>query len=100
MFYIIMVAVEDESVQKDGVVALVYNVGPQPNVDRVGIWQGSKLLRSLPIRCNSLHYCYDNDSLRPLISMGMIVVGEQIRARVRPQFGKNSMFFCRRSLLY
>ena len=83
-----MVLAEIESAQKDGVVGVVYNVGDEPNIDRHGIWQGSKLLRALPLRINAIHYCYDNHVVRSVLSLGMLMVGEQIRARVRTHYGR------------
>jgi hypothetical protein len=87
-----MVGTESESAQKDGIVALIYNVGKSPHIDRVGVWQGSRILRTMPVRVNAMHYCYDNPIVKSILSLGMLVVGEEIRARIRPHFGKYTTF--------
>lgn len=88
MFYVTMAGVESEHAQKVGVVGLVYNVGTHPFIDRVGVWQGARLMKSLPLRWNAVHYCYNNPVLRSLISFGMMIIGEELRPRVRPHSGK------------
>ena len=87
MFYIMMTALEDEQTQKLGIVMVGYNCGPNRTVDRKSAFAIQSLRRHLPMRMVSIHYCYDDFKMRPMMTIAMLVMGASQRVRFRAHFG-------------
>ena len=91
-WYQVMTALEDEEVQKKGVVFIAYEVGR-----RLGqakhfndiIKSRSIAEDGLPFRVVSMHLCYNSLTLRTAISLIHQVSGSEFRVRFRHHFGSN-----------
>ena len=82
-----MSAMKDLETQKRGVVGIAYNVGPECVKDRQAVWRNAKICSVLPMRFAAMHYCYDDPSVRMLLSLAMFVFERSIRFRCRTHFG-------------
>ena len=86
-----MVAMEDEEAQKRGAVIVVYLIGKKevsPPDGGVNIWKIPTVANiALPIRMNSVHICYDNANLRPVLSFAIHALDTFARVRCRSHFG-------------
>jgi hypothetical protein len=80
---------DDEDAQKKGVVAVVYSLGPSrmDENDLALTREGARIMQTLPVRFASLHYCFDDAMLHPVVSLAKLVVGTSTRLRFRDHFG-------------
>ncbi|CAJ1944447.1 unnamed protein product [Cylindrotheca closterium] len=85
LFYSMMVHLEDEEIQKKGVVSIVYLVGSQ--IDRQAAWAEPRLMSIMPMRECAVHICYDNVLLSPIVALARFAVGTLTRLRMRTNFG-------------
>jgi hypothetical protein len=93
MWYQTMGLVQQEDVQRKGVVVVLYSVGLPPSAvfDFEFMRMGSSLPRALPIRL-VLHYCYDDYRLTPVINLTRFGTGKNARLRFRTHFGECCCF--------
>mmetsp|Transcript_3602 Transcript_3602/g.8225 ORF Transcript_3602/g.8225 Transcript_3602/m.8225 type:complete len:437 (+) Transcript_3602:64-1374(+) len=85
LFYAMMVYLEDEEIQKNGVVSIVYLVGSQ--IDRQAAWAEPRLMSTMPMRECAVHICYDNVLISPIVALARFAVGTLTRLRMRTYFG-------------
>ena len=85
-----MVALQDEEMQQNGVVALFYNVGfgVTPHIDKDLFFSSPRISNSLPLRFVARHYCYDNMKLKPVLSLLRVNIETNGRVRFRAHFGE------------
>ena len=96
-WYAIMQTLEnDESIQKKGVVNIIYNVDNDQDEDRFHYTKkdlelmvdASFINDCLPFRYASMHFCYNNPRLKPLMNVIHYAVGTEARIRFRAHYGK------------
>jgi hypothetical protein len=80
---------DDEDVQKRGFVNCMYCVGASLNFDLWLIRKWGRLRRTLPVRSNSLHVCYNDPRVVPVVSLGMFIMQTHIRVRFRAHYGSD-----------
>lgn len=80
-----MVYLEDEELQKKGVVSIVYLVGTQ--IDRQAAWAEPRLMATMPMRECAVHICYDNILMSPIVALARFAVGTFTRLRMRTYYG-------------
>jgi hypothetical protein len=83
----VQVALEDVSVQKNGVVAVIYNVGYFSIVDHFDR-EGTNLLlqvafHALPMRVAGVHHCFTSKVYEIILPITLFFFGPEIRARHR-----------------
>ena len=86
-----MVFTEDEDIQKRGYVILTYLGTLRRKIsthDRSLVWTLPKVLRAFPSRVTSIHICYDDPWIGPLITLGRLAADTITRVRVRLHYGK------------
>ena len=90
-----MAMLDDESNQRKGFIFIVYNVGLQAmsTMDFELMRISSIMVYCLPARISALHYCFNDEKLRPAMAVAQAVVGTQMRIRFRSHSGKISEFF-------
>jgi hypothetical protein len=81
-----MVLTENEEIQKKGVVAIVYLVGSQ--IDRQAAWAEPRLMSSMPVLEKSIHICYNNPFIRPIVTLAQFALGTLSRVRTRLHYGR------------
>jgi hypothetical protein len=86
--YIVMVALQDQETQQNGIVMVGFNCGKDRVVDRPAAWSILKITKVLPIRIVGIHFCYDAFLVRPMMSLAMLVMGAHRRVRFRAHYGK------------
>lgn len=87
---VLMFALRDEDTQKNGIVAIVYNVGcDKSQSDRASVMANTELVSSLPLRFTALHYCYDDEKQRALFFVAMFFLRRNERLRCRFHFGSD-----------
>jgi hypothetical protein len=84
---VLMFALKDVETQKRGIVAIPYNVGPSHTKDRQAVWKNALLVSVLPLRFTGVHYCYDDEKLRAVIFVAMVVFQKAARIRTRFHLG-------------
>jgi hypothetical protein len=84
---VLMLALKDIDTQKNGVVAIPYNVGSGKTKDRQAILKNAQLVTTLPLRFTAVHYCYDDEKLRGLFYVAMYVFQKAARIRCRFHLG-------------
>ena len=95
-WYAVMKAVEnDESIQKKGVVNIMYNVDNDheerfhyTKKDLELMVDASFINDCLPFKYASMHFCYNNPRLKPLMNVIQYAVGTEARIRFRAHYGK------------
>ena len=89
-----MSAAEDEVTQQTGIIVIMYNIGSVGLNDfqPATMAAGSAMLRVLPIRYSSFHYCFSDPRIRGITAIIMIGAGSQNRARFRLHEGKIRYF--------
>jgi hypothetical protein len=90
IWYLVMFTLmDDEDAQKNGIVAVIYNVGQFRReavaLDLTKDWP--RIMRTLPLRLVGFHYCFDDAALHPAASLAKLVVGTNTRLRFRVHFG-------------
>jgi hypothetical protein len=93
LYYLLMAAGEEEETQQKGIVGIIVNIGKNRAPMLAAPTRSSRkipaLINSLPCRLSALHFCIDDaTAATKWISMGMVVLGSRVRARVRIHKGK------------
>jgi hypothetical protein len=85
-----MACSQDEEVQKRGVVFIAYLVGSFSALqcDRSVIKQVTKLDAAVPLRVASLHRCYSDPLMSPLLNFAAFRYDTSTRTRFRTHKGK------------
>jgi len=83
IYMVTMYALKDEETQKNGIVLIAYNVGKGKTRDRQAMLKSGQLMFSLPIRFAGVHYCYDDEKMKPLFYIAMYAVQKAARLRCR-----------------
>jgi hypothetical protein len=87
-----MAASEDEKTQKNGMVAILVNIGKNRATRSFGtsVRKIAELLSFLPCRFGAVHFCVDDPAASTqLISMAIFVLGShRVGARVRLHKGE------------
>ena len=80
---------KDIDLQRKGMVDILYNVGvtTQGKVFADMAAKAYLLRDGLPFRMAALHYCFDNKSLAPAMSLVQLIIGKEARARFRAHLG-------------
>jgi hypothetical protein len=88
-WYTVMTAMEDVNTQRLGLATVLYNVGfhRHRKQDIEFLLNSTFLSESLPIRYASMHFCYDDIRLLPLISAMQLITGKEARIRFRSHYG-------------
>ena len=84
---VLMFALKDTDTQKNGVVAIAYNVGSGKTKDRQAVFKNAQLVSALPLRFTGVHYCYDDEKLRGLFYVAMYIFQKAARVRCRFHLG-------------
>lgn len=81
----------DEDSQRNGWVAIVYNVGPYhlEYFDRELYSRYLKVLKVLPFRIVGYHSCFNDLKLRTVTPFTLLLMGKETRARYRSHVGKS-----------
>jgi hypothetical protein len=79
---------ESEDAQRNGFVLVVFGMGPRAQADRVSLWKIMYILRSLPTRVGSIHYCYDDPEAKAVADLAIMALDPKSRARFRTHYGK------------
>lgn len=85
-WYLLESSLEQESVQKNGFVALIYDDGPfsAQEFDRKIPARSSKMVREcLPIRCAAVHFMFDSKVFEYVLPIMMFMMGKRLRQRLR-----------------
>lgn len=78
----------DEDSQRQGVVGLIYYVGPSnAKQDQEVFYELPKLLEWLPIWYSGLHMCYNSPVIRALAPIIKLAIGTARRVRLRMHQG-------------
>lgn len=90
---------DDPEAQKNGVVAVIYNLGPFSSgvFNRSRTRHGSNLFKVLPVTIVGLHFCYDDIRFRMMWGVAMMFIGKAMRLRSRDHEG--SHVECRYALM-
>jgi hypothetical protein len=92
-FYNAMMMTDDVETQRKGVVAIMYTMGQgQPRRSAKGIntvWKFGIMFRSLPLPLSSIHFCYDNHSWRPTMSILQLTADLFLRLRFKAHRGES-----------
>lgn len=92
-WYLNMVLLQDDETQKSGIVFVVHNAGSLRSIENVNsIRYGMGVRQGIPHRIMCVHYCFDDQALRPFLSGMRMLAGKRIRSRFRPHFGTASDF--------
>mmetsp|Transcript_7006 Transcript_7006/g.12988 ORF Transcript_7006/g.12988 Transcript_7006/m.12988 type:complete len:344 (+) Transcript_7006:749-1780(+) len=78
---------ESEDAQRNGVVLVVFSMGIKSQADRDSLWKVMFILRSLPTRVASIHYCYDDPGARSVADLALLALDPKSRARFRTHYG-------------
>jgi hypothetical protein len=91
MFYTFMSFTQDEEVQKNGVVMVGYIVGSLSSMqlDRSLLKQVTKLIPVTPLRIASLHRCYSDNRLSPLLNFAAFHDNTFTQTRTQTHKGKD-----------
>lgn len=87
-YYIVDSTAREEETQKNGFVTVFWNIGPKGLTPSVGLFQKLHSIRlAMPHRMCGLHYCFDDKSLRPLLSGLRYFFDKHARERFRVHYG-------------
>jgi hypothetical protein len=89
-WYLISTVVSEESQesQRNGFVLVVFGMGPRAQADRNTLWKLMYVLRSLPTRVASVHFCYDDLEAKAIANLAVVALDRKSRARFRTHYGK------------
>jgi hypothetical protein len=80
---------EDEELQINGVVDVVYCIGMDNMEQCFGLLTSeTHKLKNLPFRVGGIHFCYNNAILKPAMTVLQFLAGKYIRLRSRIHPGK------------
>lgn len=82
--------IEDEDIQKKGVVYIVHHINAQVQQRSLGltICVVKILFRIMPVKKMGTHLCTDSAAVRPLTTMALSLMKPSDRVRYRCHFGK------------
>jgi hypothetical protein len=81
---------DDAEAQKLGVVGIPYLVDTTlQHTDLQILQKTGKLRNALPVRFKSVHVCYSDPRMLPIVSSIMFIVGKHTRVRFRAHYGSN-----------
>jgi hypothetical protein len=83
-----IVSEESEMAQRNGFVLVIFGMGPRAQVDRLALWKLMYILRSLPTRVASVHFCYDDPEAEGIANLAVMALDRKSRARFRTHYGK------------
>ncbi|CAJ1958684.1 unnamed protein product [Cylindrotheca closterium] len=86
-WYTIFLALQDVQTQKNGFVMIGFNTGKNRVMDRGAAWAVQKIARLIPMRMSSIHFCYDALTMKPMMTVAMMVMGARRRVRFRSHYG-------------
>ncbi|OEU10380.1 hypothetical protein FRACYDRAFT_247420 [Fragilariopsis cylindrus CCMP1102] len=102
-FYFLNTLLKNDEFQKKGIVMIVYMVGlnmTNYNNHIINSDNSTAVIRdniqsrrqkSMPIKLNAIHICYNNNNIRPLIAMQKLYVfSKSHRERLRSHFGNHN----------
>jgi len=85
IYYLTMVMVQqDENVQKQGLVGVVYSMAPEgatPSFDAETVSAASLLRNALPARYAAIHYCFNHDSFHRYVNCDRAALDRDTRPR-------------------
>lgn len=90
-FYTIMLALQDVQTQQNGFVMVGFNTGKNRVMDRGAAWAIQKISRLIPMRIASIHFCYDSFTMKPMMTVAMMIMGARRRVRFRAHYGENDL---------
>ena len=82
-----MMSARDVTTQKNGIVAVVYNVDNPKEVDEKLVASVPKMLEVLPIRVVSVHRCFSDEKFVSTIEMANMQLEKRFRTRARGHLG-------------
>jgi hypothetical protein len=80
---------EPEEAQRNGFVLVIFGMGPRAQADRTSLWKIMYIVRSLPSRVASIHFCYDDPEAKNLANLAIMALDRKSRARFRTHYGKS-----------
>ena len=90
VFYLVMVATDDEETQKKGVCVVVNSVAGEfveGKTDLRTVISGPWCVRALPQRVCAIHQCFEDPSHRAIVNFSMRFLPPSVRAKVKVHFG-------------
>jgi hypothetical protein len=89
-WYLISTIVSEESQesQRNGFVLVIFGMGRRAQADRDTLWKLMYILRSLPTRVASVHFCYDDLEAKAIANLVVVALDRKSRARFRTHYGK------------
>ena len=90
MWYISMSMVEDENVQRRGIVGLGYSVGQVNNwtSDFEMVRRIISFLGAVPLRLLAIYTCFDSQRIKSVVDVAVHMLDAFLRARFRAFHGK------------
>ncbi|CAJ1934427.1 unnamed protein product [Cylindrotheca closterium] len=88
-YYMTTTASQEEETQKKGFIIVVYNVGPKGDeIPTLGLLKKIHSIRlAVPHKMFGMHFCFDDKSLRPVVSGFRYFLDKRARNRFRAHFG-------------
>lgn len=83
-----IVSEEPQEALRNGFVLVVFGMGPRAQADRDSLWKLMYILRSLPARVASVHFCYDDLEAKAIANLAVMALDRKSRARFRTHYGK------------
>ena len=85
-YYVMKLEEDNKDTQRKGIVWITYNVGGPYELGhkyRQLVWRGAHAGQALPMKIVGVHYCLHDPSLRPFLSLLVLAIGRDQRARFR-----------------
>eukprot|EP00934_Nitzschia_sp_Nitz4_P007116 Nitzschia sp. Nitz4//scaffold44_size153857//139141//140676//NITZ4_002748-RA/size153857-augustus-gene-0.30-mRNA-1//-1//CDS//3329552238//7106//frame0 len=87
-WYFMSSNLQEEDTQRLGFVAVMMNIGESARPEDLRSCQTFGLVRSgLPRKMVALHYCFDNEALKPFVTGVQLAMDQETRKHFRPHFG-------------
>ncbi|CAJ1951278.1 unnamed protein product [Cylindrotheca closterium] len=88
LYYTLQCAVQDEGLRQKGLVVIFYVGGKKAGAVSLDLVRNIYRVRlAVPHRLEAMHYCYDNEKLRPFVSGVRLFMDKRVRMRSRVHFG-------------
>ncbi|KAG7351261.1 hypothetical protein IV203_010621 [Nitzschia inconspicua] len=84
-----IVSEESQESQRNGFVLVIFGMGPRAQADRYSLWKLMYILRSLPARVASVHFCYDDPEAKAIANLAVVALDRKSRARFRTHYGSH-----------
>ena len=86
-----MTALQDEDTQRNGIVVIALNVGPNREYfeEVPFLMRDQKVARAFPCRLAGFHYVYDAKFLYPLVTFTRFLFGSYLRGKYMTHCGKH-----------